>query len=333
MKILPAPAEQRPGCVLHSDLFGVSVRIHGIGVPQARYLFGAGGQAFDWTELAAAGPVEVALDSESAPAGEDCVTELADGTVTTVSGAAARIRVGAGHRIGEDRFPDSLALALAQQWARAGLCVLHAAGIRIAGRGHVFVGGKGQGKSTLTAAALAAGGQAVSDDWLLIGTDDGATPCMERLRGFLMLRRGWAASRLGDPSGSGFQPHPHRHRLLLSSRSDPQRLPASSAIHGLWLLERRAGWPSASSVHPVLPATVMSRLMAGSMPLLYSSRFPVEHGQLVNLMARLTDRLPLGRLRPGVDVVEARDGTTPSVFSLLEERVAVGAPAGRVGSG
>lgn len=303
MRIVPLAGRSGASCRLVSQAFAATIRINGLDAEHLRYLFGAGGRPFDWAALAGSS-LEIQLEQNDAGTGPVETVELDDGRVETRSGGPARLCIESHHRLTPDRFPDSLALALAQQWARAGLCMLHAAGVVINERGHLLVGGKGHGKSTLSAATLAHGGKVVSDDWLLVGRDSGADLRMERLRGFIMLRQSWATERLQQRLDKPLWPHTQRPRLLLASRSAPELLPATALVHAVWRLRRHGGWPARTTHRPVSPPETLAGLIAASVPLLYSRRFPVEHQLLNRTLAELTARLDAGLLHPGVDIVD-----------------------------
>jgi len=121
---------------------------------------------------------------------------LDDGRTLLTSGAAGEVRVEPGHVLGDVLQPLSLNLLLAQQWARAGLVLVHGAAFELDGTGILALGDRGAGKSVLTAAVLAAGGRVVSDDWVMLGSPDGETFRAERLRDFLMFRKSRATQSL-----------------------------------------------------------------------------------------------------------------------------------------
>jgi len=309
-----------PACRLVSSAFGHAVRVEGLAADHLRYLFGAGGRPFQWRQLEEYKVLTICLEgAEAESIGPELEIDRADGHVSMTSGGPARLRVRSDHRLEDDRFPESLTLALAQQWARAGLWVLHAAGIVVDGKGHVLLGDKGRGKSTLTALALAGGGQAVSDDWLLFGCDAGADLCMERMRGFLMLRNGWAADRIVSRPGMDYRAHPDRPKKILSTRSDSARMPALATVNRIWLLQRRRGWPRCSETGPVSLAHAVSSMIAGSMPILFSDRFPVERARLRAVLDQLPSRVAVGILRPGLDIIDSPTGTETRFFTLLRE--------------
>ena len=322
MKIQSLDHLPRPACRLVSSAFGQAVRVEGLAADHLRHLFGAGGQPFRWDELQSIDALDICLETggEKEPDGYSLDIDRADGRVSTVSGGPARVRVGPGHQLQDDRFPESLALALAQQWARAGLWVLHAAGIVVRSQGHVLLGDKGRGKSTLTALALAVGGQAVSDDWLLFGLDSDDRLCMERMRGFFMLRNGWAADRIVTGAGVGYRPHADRPKQILSTRGNLRRMPPVATVDRIWTLQRRRGWPRYSETASTSLAHTVTALIAGSMPILFSGRFPEERVRLQGVLESLSDRIEVGVLRPGLDIVDFSLGTETRLVTLLESR-------------
>jgi len=63
-----------------------------------------------------------------------------------------------------------------------GQLVLHASAVEVGGRGVVFLGAKGAGKSTLAAACLRAGHGFLTDDVLAIGADGSLTPGFPQIK-------------------------------------------------------------------------------------------------------------------------------------------------------
>jgi hypothetical protein len=299
--------DTRPGCRLQSQAFGEAVEVSGLAASELAWLFGyPGGSAFAWQELHKRGPIRIALvaasDSEHRGAAT-VTTELSDGRVRCRSGQEAMLCLDPCHENPADRFARSLNLALSQQWARAGLMTVHAAGVAVDESGTVVLGSKASGKSTLTAAVLAGGGKAVSDDWMLLGADRDGQPQMERLRGFLMLRRSWATDRLlVNQANLNYLPMEGRPKLALAADDQDHRFPVSHPVDQVCLLKRTAARSERSSRFSVLPRTAMSALIAASMPLLFSQQFPIERDCLSGLVDLLLRKTSLFGAIAGMDI-------------------------------
>lgn len=283
------------------------MELRGLAAAEMAWLFGhPGGTAFAWQDLKQRGPITIALAGATAHDPDDVptlTTELSDGRVHTRSGYPAVLEIDASHDSPGERFARSLNLALSQQWARAGLMMVHAAGVVVEGAGILVLGPKASGKSTLTAAILAAGGQAVSDDWMLMGMTEEGRPTMERLRGFLMLRRSWASDRLLQ-TGSSLHYHATRLRpkyTLPVDDRDP-RFPVSHPVDRLCVLKRGGARPERSTQVPILPRNAMTALMAASMPLLFSAGFPEERRRLGDMAAGLLAKAGLSAVTCGTDI-------------------------------
>ncbi len=256
------------------------------------------------------------LDRTELPAAETFERDFTDGRLQLQSGAAGALQLEAHHRRPSHLLiPQSLNLLLAQQWARLGLMTLHAAVIRVDGLGVLALGGRGSGKSVLTAAALTGGAKVVSDDWVLAGATE-AGFAAERLRGFLMFRSGWATDRLAAdwPLAKGAK----STKCVLRIPEDNPRFPISSPIHRIWLLRRpRAGRPPASTMEHLPPHLALAELIKAGMPILFSKHFPHERQALMAMLQGLLATSPAQVIETGIDLVEQPGRTLKQLLKPL----------------
>ncbi|GAB4167394.1 MAG: hypothetical protein Kow0020_00220 [Wenzhouxiangellaceae bacterium] len=231
-----------------------------------------------------------------------------DGLVHLASGRPGRLTVLDHHRWHRDRLiPESLLMLLAQQVARSGAMIVHGAAIRIGDQGMLVLGGRGSGKSILSAAALAAGCQVVSDDWLLLGHDSAGRLVAERLRDFLMWRRGWATDQLLHVlCESGFELQERRKRVLFIAEQSVARLnqlPEAVEIRRLCLLKRpRGARTTRSSIFELTQGQAMAALIEATVPALFTKQFAAERAALLNTSLSLLTLGPFA-LCSGVDLV------------------------------
>ncbi|MCC5865148.1 MAG: hypothetical protein JJU31_08535 [Wenzhouxiangella sp.] len=314
LKVLDHPSGERQACLLHSSSFKITIEIHGIGPAELGSRINESGPRLDWRSLRDRGPVRLFLqqgaqESSAAP-GEAWETDLADGLVRLHSAAHAEIRIGQQHVDTPALLPSSLYLALSQQWALAGLLPVHAAAIEIPGHGGILViGRKGAGKSVLSAAALAAGAQVVSDDWVLVGQNEGLWMA-ERIRSFFMLRESWASNALLEksPQQLPFASHRSRPRKVLKLDEQSCLTPSACRLDAIWLLERpSSGRRSSSTICPASPAAVLGQLIEASMPALFSRRLPKEHENLQALTQKIARKLEGYVIQTGTELVHEPD--------------------------
>lgn len=246
---------------------------------------------------------------------------LDDGRAILRSGHPGTVIVEAGHRLSEELLqPQSLYLLLAQQWARAGLMLVHGAAFEHDGTGVLVLGDKGAGKSVLTAAAMAAGARVVSDDWVMVGTDADGTVRAERLREFLMLRHGLACDRL-------LTAMPELHSVPLRNRpKSVVRMQDQSAelqaiftttcpIDRFWLLQRpRAGRMPHSERTPASSAEALSTIIRATMPLFFSRGFDHEANCLSATAGRLATQTGAVCVRTGTEFLEDPAGSMRSML-------------------
>jgi len=237
--------------------------------------------------------------------------ELADGKLVLRSGQPGTLVVEPGHALDNTLIPQSLALLMAQQLARSGLMMVHGAALRVERLGILALGTRGSGKSVLSAAALTAGAEIVSDDWLLVGRADDGRFHAERLREFMMLRHGWAADRLiAALIHLGARIAPGRVKTVLDIAHQPETVrrhfPVSIELDRVWVLQRpRAGRGAESTRSSCTQAEALAGMIAGTMPLMFGRHFPVESRALTHSARALVAALNPTRLTTGLDLVDS----------------------------
>lgn len=295
--------------LIEPEFFDAPIRIRGISSGLMAGLFHGSAQArMHWKpglELTA-GLCE-ATDAETPPPWKK---DLPDGLVTLHSGAPGSVRVEHGHAITDTLLPQSLYLLLAQQWARAGLMLVHGAAFEFQGTGILALGDRGAGKSVLTAAALAAGALVVSDDWVMVGFDPSGRLRAERLREFLMLRHGQACDRLiSKLDGARAVPLDDRPKSVLHYRDQPdalrRRCLSGCAIDRIWLLQRPSSGRSSRSIRkPATPVQTLAAVIRATMPLLFTGRFAHEAGLLRKTSDAAFAASALYAIQTGLDLTE-----------------------------
>lgn len=299
-------------CLLASAGLGCTLRIDGISAPDMAWRLHRQGQAWSWTDRAGAPKaIRVRLqraggggtDESQANQGPIVERDLVDGHVRLHSGGLAEVRILAHHVDGDTILPTSLYLALAHQWAQAGILPLHAAAILSPDGGILVTGNKGAGKSTLAAAALAVGWPVLTDDWLLLKASENAVVA-SRIRDFMMLRDSWATNVLTEQlDNTRFVQHRQRPKQTLRFADDDRRFVKDCEITALWSLRRpRTGRKAQSLQQPLARTDIMAAMIEFSMPLLFSSLLPFERSQLVRTAEAITRRIPGWQLQTGTDL-------------------------------
>ncbi|MBL38770.1 MAG: hypothetical protein CMP07_10230 [Xanthomonadales bacterium] len=284
MKFLPGPRENT--AVIEPESFEAPIRVDGISPEVMAGLFrGSNAARSHWHP-----PLEITAGltgADDVATGEPYEKDLPDGRGILHTGAPGSVRIETHHRLAGDMLqPQSLYLLLAQQWARAGLMLVHGAAFELDGVGVLALGDKGAGKSVLTAAALAAGARVVSDDWVMVGLDGDGRLEAERLREFLMLRHGQACDRLMDALPN-LRPAPlaNRPKTVFHIGDQPESVRrqfiTTCSVDRIWLLKRpSSGRFQPSARTPASPVQALSALIQATMPLLFSGRFAHESAEL-----------------------------------------------------
>lgn len=308
MKFLPGSHADE--AVIQPDTFNAPINVSGLSTEVLAGLFhGAASARAHWKpglQLTAG----LAGQAES-PGSAVHELDLDDGQAVLRSGCPGKVLVESGHRLSEDLLqPQSLYLLLAQQWARAGLMLVHGAAFEFEGHGVLALGDRGAGKSVLTMAALAAGAKVVSDDWVMVGADADGTVRCERLREFLMLRHGLAHDRLLSAL-PGLQPLPlsSRPKSVVRMQEQPAELQAhfttTCRIDRFWLLQRRrTGRMPHSERIPATSADALSAVIRATMPLFFSRTFEHEAKRLRATAGRLATQIGASQVRTGTDILE-----------------------------
>jgi hypothetical protein len=309
VKVLEEPGSGGPSCRLVSDVFDAAIRIEGLTAPELRARLFERGASWPWHRLIGRSPLKIELlgDRSDFVAGRTAAVErdLTDGQVRLVSGGPSELNVRADHVDSEALLPSALYLCFAHQWARIGLLPVHGAAFVTDQGGVLAIGGTGTGKSTLTAAALIAGCRVVSDDWLLArASPDGLV--VERLRRFIMLRRGWASDRvLARLPGLAFRNHHQRPKITLRLPPRDDRFPNRATATRLFELTRPHGARDQSTrVEPLTAHDAMAALIQSSMPLLFSEALPIERSRLLAASNQAMRHLEKSRLIPGSALVD-----------------------------
>jgi len=197
-----------------------------------------------------------------------------------------------------------LEVALTHALAMGGYVVKHAAAIEIDGTALLAVGRTHAGKSTLSAAALAAGGAVVSDDSVILGLDDEGAPSAGVLRRDLWLRDGsegllpealrarlWETASLGE------------RRWGLERAAFPKRFRNRVRPQAIVLL-RRDLRVRGFVLRRVSSAEGLAGLILASSALFLSGRYPVEREKCMPGLQALVNGAPCFEVRMGRELVD-----------------------------
>ncbi len=309
-------------CRLEATAIRTMLDIRGLAPRDVTNALGLGKQRFEWTTRR--GQIELSVDNPAATVKAPTSVfnhDFDDGQVCLTSGGPGQLTFSHRHRhAGEAMLPASFNLLLAQQWARTGNIPLHAAAFRHSGRNILALGRQGSGKSTLGMAAIAAGGQLVSDDWILAAAPDRSQPMVERMRNFIMLRPGPATTRLlAQTHGLRFEEAPGHGKWVhwLDDEPHPQ-LPASGRIDEIWWVTRpHGGRAEASQKTPIDGARILAALIESAMPLLFSARFPHERDMLLKACQRMISNCKCYQAVTGLDLIRNPTATLQHLIEPL----------------
>jgi len=205
-----------------------------------------------------------------------------------------------------DRFVTTTLLetALIHALAMGGCVVNHAAAFEVDGTALLVIGPSRAGKSTVCAAALAAGGTVVSDDSVILGLDDEGSPSAGALRRDLWLRDGSVEllpealrTRLWEGSSFG------ERRWGLERSAFPELFRTAVQPQAIVLL-RRDLRVRGFKLRRVSSAEGLAGLILASSPLFLSGRYPVERERCMPGLLALVNNLPCFEVRMGRALVE-----------------------------
>jgi hypothetical protein len=237
--------------------------------------------------------------------GEDIVM-MPGGRIRLAPGRAKAVVEwsGAGMPLDDLVTTTLLETALIHALAMGGYVVNHAAAFEVDGAELLVVGPSHAGKSTLSAAVLAAGGTVVSDDSVILGLSDDGTPSTGALRRDLWLREGsvellpealrarlWEASSFGE----------RRWALQREDFADRFR---TRIQPGAVVLLRRDRRLRASRIRKVSSAEGLAGLIMTSSPLFLSGRYPVERERCMPGLLAVVNGVPCFEARMGNDLVD-----------------------------
>ena len=198
--------------------------------------------------------------------------------------------------------------AVSHAFARQGGAIVHGAAFELDHRAVLALGLSRAGKSTLSALALRAGAQVVSDDTLLVGQDRDGCTRVEALREEMYLREP-TQTLLPAALQAGLQPTRIRseHRWILNrdraecfTRSIRPSLVLSTKV------DRRL---AATRIQPMAKTDLLAELIRAASPLFLSPRYPVERAALLPVLMSLALRAPAFRVRLGRDLFATPDAT------------------------
>jgi hypothetical protein len=209
-----------------------------------------------------------------------------------------------------------LEAALTHALAMSGYVVNHAAAFEIDGTAVLAVGPTHAGKSTLSAAALTAGGAVVSDDSVILGLDGEGAPSAGALRRDLWLRDGsvellpealrgrlWEAASFGE------------RRWGLERAAFPELFRTGVRTQAIVLL-RRDLRVRGFALRRVSSADGLAGIILASSALFLSGRYPVERERCMPALLALVDSAPCFEVRMGRSLVEEPAAT---VRRLVED--------------
>ena len=207
----------------------------------------------------------------------------------------------AGTGVAADGFVAATMLesALIHALAMGGFVVNHAAALEVGGAGLLVVGSSRAGKSTLCAAALAAGGAVVSDDSVILGLDDEGVAMAGALRRNLWLRSGSVdllpeglRARLLETTSFG------ERRWGLERVAFPEIFQTRVRPKAIVLL-RRDLRVREFALRRVSSADGLAALILASSPLFLSARYPVEREKCMPTLLALVNGTPCFEVRMG----------------------------------
>lgn len=209
--------------------------------------------------------------------------------------------------------------AVSHAFARQGGAIVHGAAFELDHRAVLTLGLSRAGKSTLSALALRAGAQVVSDDTLLVGQDRDGHTRVEALREEMYLREP-TQTLLPAALQANLQPTllSGEHRWMLD------RSMAASFTRGirptLVLSTRVDRRLAVTRIQPMAKTDVLAELIRAASPLFLSLRYPVERAAMLPVLMNLALRAPGFRIRLGRDLFAAPDATFQRLLDATPNR-------------
>jgi len=286
------------------------------GVGDAPYRVVAGGRGAPRRRDANAAPRARRPFHRHVVRGLENVVVMPGGRVRLAPGRAEAVVEWAGAETAVDNFVATTLLetALIHALAMGGYVVNHAAALAFGGADLLVIGPSRAGKSTLSAAVLAAGGAVVSDDSVILGIDGDGAPSAGALRRDLWLREGsvdllpkelrarlWEAASFGERRwGLERAVFPERFRLKLR----PQAI----------VLLRRDLRVRGFSLRRVSSGVGLAGVIMASSPLFLSGRYPVERVRCMPGLLALVNGVRCFEVRMGRALVEEPEATVQRLF-------------------
>ncbi len=210
-----------------------------------------------------------------------------------------------------------LEAALGHALAARGECFLHAAAFTLGKRTPLLIGDSGAGKSTLTAAVIAHGGRAISDDSLLLGLDEGR-PLVRTARRDLWLRPG-SETLLPALESRGLSRSPATEgRIRLVRDSRPDAFANSAHPDCLVVLLRPSLDRPGREVRRLSQAEALAALLSGTSALYVTdARFEDRQRRLLGLMTTFAQELPAIELRCDRSLLEATEESLAAIIAAL----------------
>jgi hypothetical protein len=210
--------------------------------------------------------------------------------------------------------------ALTHALALRGRLVMHAAALEV-GRASILAAGSTKaGKSTLAAAVLRAGGGVVSDDSVVLGTDDQGAVVAGALRRDVWFRKGTVdllpdrlRSRLREGASFG------ERRWGLERKS--ARSVFRDRVHpDAVILLRRDARMRAMRIVRVSAAEALAGLIRATSPLFLSGRYPVERERLLPVLTSLANGTPCFAVRMGRVLLENPEHAVQELVARIVAR-------------
>jgi len=220
------------------------------------------------------------------------------------AGKGSTITIGGGLEPSCEHLAGALELALIHALAMRGAAVVHACCFSIWGQSVLALGPGRVGKSTLTAAALAAGGRVVSDDSVVVAVGHGKQTFATFFRRHLVFRDGVKEKLLRDfAKVLQLSPWVDGRRWILSRDHLGDFGLVQTPLNQVWLLAGRVEDDS-TVIGRLSAAEVLAAAMQGGAPLFLSVHFPQEREATLPVLSLLAEQLPAFKVATGPDLLE-----------------------------